>query len=62
MPFFTPDIDSIDIAGRGSLEAEAIAEATAKAMTEAKKVKISSAVSFFFEVYNRMPLTAMDDQ
>ena len=44
MPFFTPDIDSIDIAGRGSLEAEAvaqaIAEATTKAMTDAKKVKI----------------------
>ena len=44
MPFFTPDIDSIDIAGGGSLEAEAVAEAiaevTAKAMTEATKVKI----------------------
>ena len=48
-------VDSIDIAGRGSLEAEAvaqaIAEATTKAMTEAKKVKISCAVSFFFLKY-----------
>ena len=50
-----PNTDSIDIAGRGSLEAEAIAEttaeviaeATAKAITEAKKVQILSAVSFF---------------
>ena len=51
MPFFTPDIDSIDIAGRGSLEAEAISETTAEAKAEATaKAKIVTMGLFLFEL------------
>ena len=51
MPFFTPDIDSIDIAGRGSLEAEAIVEVTAESIAEATaKAKMVTIGLFLFEL------------
>jgi hypothetical protein len=43
-----PNLDSINIADRGNLEAEATAEATTEAMAEAKKVSMLSIVFWLY--------------